>query len=433
MAYTFDGPNKTIILSSGTTDFSVTDMWSRWVDWILISDNSKYLPAMRFVGGDPISATKNLGITYFITNDWKIRPYEANHRLTVNGNLFTDPAGSSPFTNTIGNFNVTIEMAVSNLSDSTVAQMNQINAAVYRGQVAVDPVLGGIGTTFPKGTHESPVNNWADAVNISNAYGIETLILHGSGLLTTGDNISGKRVVGENAITTMLTIDSAAVVTNCQFEDLFLSNSSMDGYTYLKHCAVSNVSAFEGYMEGCMITSAINLTTSGPNPTYFVDCKSGCIGLGASDLPVLSMAGTSRHVAFRNFAGPIKIKDSTDASNTICLDITSGATVTLDATCTAGTAYIRGICQVVNNSTMTVHLESQLDNTSISSAVGNRVVEATYTADEVMRLMASVLSGKVSGAGSGSEVFRDLSDTKNRLTVTTDASGNRTAVVRDAT
>jgi hypothetical protein len=114
---TFDGPNKLVILDS--TSVTVATLWSRWVDWFVTSDNSKYLPAFRNVGGDPISDVKNLGITYFIINGWKIRPMEANHRLTVEGNLFTDPAGASAFVPTVGAFNVTIEMSVSNLSDVT--------------------------------------------------------------------------------------------------------------------------------------------------------------------------------------------------------------------------------------------------------------------------------------------------------------------------
>lgn len=68
----------------------------------------------------------------------------------------------------------------------------------------------------------------------------------------------------------------------------------------------------------------------------------------------------------------------------------------------------------------------------VSSAVWSRVLE-TYTAEELMRLQASVLLGKVSGAGTGTEVFRDLADTKARITVTVDSNGNRTAVTRDGT
>lgn len=60
-------------------------------------------------------------------------------------------------------------------------------------------------------------------------------------------------------------------------------------------------------------------------------------------------------------------------------------------------------------------------------------VDGTYTFEEVMRLIASALAGKVSGAGTGTETFRDLSDTKNRIVSTVDQDGNRTAVTLDGT
>jgi len=63
--------------------------------------------------------------------------------------------------------------------------------------------------------------------------------------------------------------------------------------------------------------------------------------------------------------------------------------------------------------------------------VWGKQIEGTYTAEQVLRLMASVLGGKLTGAGTGYEVFRDLSDTKDRITATVDNSGNRTAIALD--
>lgn len=65
------------------------------------------------------------------------------------------------------------------------------------------------------------------------------------------------------------------------------------------------------------------------------------------------------------------------------------------------------------------------------SALWDTVIEGSYTAKQIMRLLASAMLGKVSGAGSNAPVFRDLADAKNRITATVDASGNRTAVTLD--
>lgn len=69
----------------------------------------------------------------------------------------------------------------------------------------------------------------------------------------------------------------------------------------------------------------------------------------------------------------------------------------------------------------------------ITAAVYAGVIDGTTTFAESIRLHNAVLAGKVSGAGTGTEVFRDLADTKDRIVASVDGSGNRTAITRDAT
>lgn len=62
----------------------------------------------------------------------------------------------------------------------------------------------------------------------------------------------------------------------------------------------------------------------------------------------------------------------------------------------------------------------------------DEVVEGTLTMRQMLRLMASFIGGKVSGGGTTSVVFRDLGDTKARITMTVaTASGDRSAVTLD--
>lgn len=66
-------------------------------------------------------------------------------------------------------------------------------------------------------------------------------------------------------------------------------------------------------------------------------------------------------------------------------------------------------------------------------AIHDEVVEGTTTLRQALRLLLSVLTGKVSGAPDGPIVFRDIGDTKDRITAEVDSDGNRTSVTRDAT
>jgi len=117
----FNGPDKLIVCKTGTTSLDIiADVYSEWKLWVMTDDNTKYLPALSGVGGDPINETINLGTTFFLENDWKIKPQEDDHVLTVTGNLYTRD-GSSPFVATSGSYNVLISMARSNLIDTIVS------------------------------------------------------------------------------------------------------------------------------------------------------------------------------------------------------------------------------------------------------------------------------------------------------------------------
>lgn len=64
--------------------------------------------------------------------------------------------------------------------------------------------------------------------------------------------------------------------------------------------------------------------------------------------------------------------------------------------------------------------------------VWTQVIESGYTAEEILRLIASVSVGKSSGQPT-SPVYRDIADTKNRVSGTVDSNGNRTNVTLDET
>ena len=61
-------------------------------------------------------------------------------------------------------------------------------------------------------------------------------------------------------------------------------------------------------------------------------------------------------------------------------------------------------------------------------AVHDEVVEGTVTLRQALRLFLSALTAKVSGGGTTTITFRDIGDSKDRLVMTVDSNGNRTAV-----
>ena len=60
----------------------------------------------------------------------------------------------------------------------------------------------------------------------------------------------------------------------------------------------------------------------------------------------------------------------------------------------------------------------ELTPEGLRDAVWGKILEAGYTAEEIMRLLASVAAGDASGLEGATPVFRDLADTKDRITAT---------------
>jgi hypothetical protein len=68
----------------------------------------------------------------------------------------------------------------------------------------------------------------------------------------------------------------------------------------------------------------------------------------------------------------------------------------------------------------------------LADAVLDEVVEGSFTLRQLQRMFAAAMLGKASGLATSTAVFRDLGDTKPRITATVDADGNRSAVTLDA-
>lgn len=115
---TFDGINRLILVNFGETELDArVDIYSNWKEWLSVGDNAKYAQALSAVGGDAITDQQFVGITYFLENGWRIKPFDSDHILTITGNIYTREPGGDPFVPTDGNFKVTVSTTRSNLVD----------------------------------------------------------------------------------------------------------------------------------------------------------------------------------------------------------------------------------------------------------------------------------------------------------------------------
>ena len=114
----FDGLNKLIIVNYGEDELDAeSDIYSAWKRWLIQETEKgtvKWTQALRTTGGDPIGGTQTISPFFFLVNGWRLRPYEGDHRLVVDGNLFAE--SGNPFVPTVGSYNVLIELRTSSKS-----------------------------------------------------------------------------------------------------------------------------------------------------------------------------------------------------------------------------------------------------------------------------------------------------------------------------
>ncbi len=96
-----------------------------------------------------------------------------------------------------------------------------------------------------------------------------------------------------------------------------------------------------------------------------------------------------------------------------------------------GTGYARSASSIGTVTTVGDKTGYALSAAGVD-AVLDEGVEGALTLRQALRLFLSVLVGKSSGGGSTAPAFRDQADSKNRVSATVDANGNRTAVTLDA-
>ena len=91
-----------LVCGAGESDvtFTAQEIYSRWSDWLLLSDNLKYLPAFESSGGASAGAgTTDIVYTFLTANGWLICPKttESSVRVVITGDLYPDADGSPMF------------------------------------------------------------------------------------------------------------------------------------------------------------------------------------------------------------------------------------------------------------------------------------------------------------------------------------------------
>ena len=164
------------------------------------------------------------------------------------------------------------------------------------------------------------------------------------------------------------------------------------------------------------------------------------------DFSVVITAGTADSVSIvGEVVGGFSIQNRsalrpTTAGRTLLVD--SGGDVTFNNTSIATVTTVGTLTTYTGNTPQTgdayAYLGTNLGSTGANLtnvAIGNAIldqangIETGLTPRQAIRVIGSTTGGKLSGAGSGTETFRNaVADSTNRVVATVDSSGNRTAI-----
>lgn len=158
MGISFNPTTRRIILDAAQV--TATEIYSRWCDWAAEGDHVKFGQVVKQVGGDDLGQGLSIPPYFFLQNGWRLQPMEADHDLTLTGNLFT-AEGDSPVVRTLGAFQVNVTRVVPvqaqgiNTGGTTVAPLTEqdkrdIAARVWGTPVAQAQSSGTIGEFITK-------------------------------------------------------------------------------------------------------------------------------------------------------------------------------------------------------------------------------------------------------------------------------------------
>lgn len=136
----FDGENKLIYVNPNESEISIKeDVYSGWKEWSSVRENSKYLPAIRTTGGDPIPGTNQFtGDTYFLINEWR---FLIDHSLNIDGVIYSDDF-PSPFIQVTGTQIITnkVSSLVQTVTTETIAGVTIPSVEEIRNEMDVNSI-----------------------------------------------------------------------------------------------------------------------------------------------------------------------------------------------------------------------------------------------------------------------------------------------------
>jgi len=209
---------------------------------------------------------------------------------------------------------------------------------------------------------------------------VKTIQVIGNATLD-GDVSSDKIFRGQGTNRTTITIDTLANVQGIELTNATVTGI-LDGGVKVVDCMINDISYVDGLIRYCGLAGTIEL--SGVGPAILLDCWDGTKGTSP---PIIDYV-TGTDLIIRNYTGSLNMinKSGTDR---VSIDMNSGV-ITLENTVTNGIFVIRGVGDLVDNSTgTTIDASNLLNPASVTDSVWNIQKSTITTAGAIGKEMAA--------------------------------------------
>lgn len=338
MVTTFDGDNLLITLTAGGAVHTVdaqADLYSEWKRWVNtdVGSSSKYPPAFRTTGGDPLTPGIDAGAYFFLRNDlgWRIKPAEEDSTITLVGNLAPEDSAIPVFNPTDGAFTVAI-LGLQPITQSVGDILEIAQRQQYGGVVHYDADAATSGTDEPFGTAAFPVNNEADLLVVAAREGITRVNLNGT--LTLTQSYDGWAFFGDNLENDRVVLNGQSV-NNASFENLRINGAGTNDSVTIRLCSLHGVSGLGGNWHDVGFADTVTFTT------LHTIVHNGYSEVPGTGRPVADCNSVAVDLAFRGWIGGLEVQNL----NTVGADVTiDGDPVRLrfTATCTSNAVCVVG-------------------------------------------------------------------------------------------
>jgi len=349
-----------------------------------------------------------------------------------------------------GNITGNITGTVATVTDLSNNQAKYMHGAVWIGSVANTNT-----TPYVDGIMTNPVSTIAAAKSIADNLGLKRFWVQSGVTVTLGAAYVGYYWTGAGWTMALGGQDvSKAIIEGA--EVLSGTGICTTGEVVIRDCQVGPTATVIGEADfhDCHIMGTI--TMSQATVPYLFDV---CVGVSAAKI---TFAAANQSAVISKWSGPLTIAGMV-STNTLYID--GDGDVTFDNTNNTGTVNMSGNIRLTNSGTSMAITDTSrwgedqtiavatavttvngLANDVITAASMNAnasteiaatllatAIDGTTTWAESVRLANSALGGKASGLNTTTAVYRDLADSKDRITATVDADGNRSAVSRTLT